>query len=137
MAFMEVQPLREPPPDPTSGKVFRADLLVHHPIAGELCLVMPEELLREIAAGIYGAPAEELERGKLCDILNEMLNTIAGLFLSRVLPHNQTFDLGIPKISESNCQPLDPTLLQWHFRADEGCFHLSAGGDAWRRLIRD
>jgi len=66
-----------------------------------------------------------------------MLNTIAGVFLSRVLPHNQPFALGLPETSETSCQQLDPTLLHWHFRTDEGYFCLSAGGEAWRTLIRD
>lgn len=135
MAFMDVQPLTEAHDCQGHQRVFRARLLVNNPIAGELCLIMPEELLGEIAAGIYGAPPTELEPQKLRDILNEMLNTIAGLFLSRVLPHNQTFELGLPEISETNCQQLDPTLLHWHFRADAGFFCLSAGGDAWCTLI--
>ncbi|MDO3378092.1 chemotaxis protein CheX [Geoalkalibacter halelectricus] len=135
MAFMDIQPLRVPHDCDGHARVFRASLLVKDPLQGELCLIMPEELLREIASGIYAAPPEELPRRKLSDILTELLNTIAGLFLSRALPANQTFELGLPEITEVNCREIEPTLLQWHFQADAGHFCLSAGGDSWNQLL--
>ncbi|KIH77579.1 Chemotaxis phosphatase CheX [Geoalkalibacter ferrihydriticus] len=137
MAFMDIQPLREPHDCQSHERVFRARLLVKDPLQGELYLLMPEELLREIAAGIYAAPPQDLASAKLSDILTELLNTIAGLFLARVLPANQTFELGLPEIGEIECRKLEPTLLQWHFQADRGHFCLGAEGDSWRRLLSE
>lgn len=135
MAFMPVELLTEPHDCRNHTQVFRAGLLVKDPLQGELYLVMPEDLLREIASGIYAVATQEVSRPKLVDILNEMLNTIAGLFLTRVLPRHQPFELGLPVINEVACGEIEPMLLQWHFRVDCGHFCLSAGGNAWEQII--
>ncbi len=136
MAFMEVRPLEHEHDCQGHPGVLCATLLVHDPVQGELCLFMPESLLRQIAAGIYGRAADEVSEQKLRDILTELLNTIAGLFLTAILPAEQTFELGLPSLGEASGQELGPPVLRWHFQIDHEYFCISVSGSRWQQLAQ-
>lgn len=134
MAFMEARSLQAPHDCQGHAAVFCANLLVLDPIQGELVMFMPEALLKEIASNIYARPEGELSDKMLSDLMNELLNTIAGLFLGELLPQDQTFGLGLPTISRDECHELEPPVERWHFQVDGQYFCLSAGGSGWQKF---
>jgi hypothetical protein len=97
-------------------------------------MFMPEALLKQIAGNIYALPEEDLSDRMLADLMNELLNTIAGIFLSELLPSDQTFGLGLPSISRDEFHELEPPVERWHFQVDGRHFCFSAGGSAWRKF---
>jgi chemotaxis protein CheY-P-specific phosphatase CheC len=134
MAFMEARALHEDHDCLGASPIYCANLLVLDPIQGELVMLMPEELLKQIAGNIYALPEEELSDRMLADLMSELLNTIAGIFLSALLPSDQTFGMGLPTISRDECHELEPPVERWHFQVDGKPFCFSAGGSAWQRF---
>jgi CheY-specific phosphatase CheX len=134
MAFMEARALHKEHDCLAPSPVYCANLLVLDPFQGELVMLMPEELLRRIAGNIYALPEEELSDRMLADLMSELLNTIAGIFLSELLPSDQTFGMGLPTISRDECQELEPPVERWHFQIDGRHFCFSARGSAWRKF---
>lgn len=137
MAFMDVRPLEFEHDCQGHPEGFCATLLVHDPVQGELRMFMPESLLRQIAAGIHASAAQDVPEQKLRDIMTELLNTIAGLFLAAILPENQAFDLGLPSLDEVDCRDLGPPVLRWHFQVDHEYFCISVSGAQWQQLAQN
>ncbi len=124
MAFMEIQG--------DTGELTPIDdpvwvtLLVHEPAPGEFRLVLPKALLAAMAGNVYG-PTAQLGEQQLRDLLAELLNTMAGRFLGRILP-GEAFRLGIPQAGKGAPPPADPHACHWRFLAEELPLSLTASG---------
>lgn len=122
LAFMEALPAHEE--SPGNGLGLTAALLVHEPQQGEVRISLPSALLEKISRNLFGHPAEGVAVPDPKDLLAELLNTIAGRFLTELLPPEQPFRIGLPELDPP------PTFAEeacsvWHFRADEHLFTLS------------
>lgn len=134
LAFLEVTPSPEPPvPDENTLWV---DMLVHDPVQGEFRLTVPSQLLALITETLYGQPAAEIPEATRLDLLAELLNTIAGRFLSELLPAETSFKLGLPTLVHSQFPQANPGLA-WNFSAAGLLFSLSASGDSLLQLCHD
>lgn len=125
-AFTEVMPVAVAPP--YDGKARGASLLVHDPVQGEFQLIMENSLLKHLASIVYGPVSGELTEQGEGDFLDELLNTIAGRFLSVILPADKSFTLGIP---ERSCAPFivpTPPVFIWNFVIEGMYFTLLATG---------
>lgn len=100
MAFMEVF-ASDAPFSPEGSDVLTVSLLIHDPQPGELWMTIPRPLLMMVAEGVFALPSEDLGEQILRDLLAEILNTLAGRFLTRLLPPLQSYRLGLPDFEES------------------------------------
>jgi hypothetical protein len=128
MAFMEVLAGSENSDTQLSRAVMSAGLLVNDPVQWEIKLHMPKTLLLKIAEAVYPMLQEETSDNLLNDLLAEILNTIAGLFLGEILPQDQTFTLGLPETGLETTI-FETPLMEWRFSADKEHFSLTAIGD--------
>lgn len=127
-AFTEVMPVEAAP---EYGPEARgASLLVHDPIQGEFQLIMEDSLLKYLAGIVYGAMPGELTELSERDFLDELLNTIAGRFLSAILPADKSFILGIPERFQGPFIVPSPPVLSWNFVVEEMFFTLLATGES-------
>lgn len=94
--------------------ILCATLLVEEPIAAKVYFSCPQKLSWQIAENLYGL--EELSNEVVADMMTELLNTIAGSWLSEVIP-NQTFTLSIPECCEESYH-LDEDMHEYHFNID-------------------
>lgn len=104
IAFMEVTPSDSSDIFLTDEEIITTSLMVCSPVECNFKLSMPKNLLIEITQTIY-SPVDNIDNKIidnkiLDDTLSEILNTIAGRFLNKVLPENQEFKLGVPEIIE-------------------------------------
>lgn len=127
MAFMEVV-RDECPPSSLSVEVLSARLAIHEPTAGEVHLTMPHSLLAQVAEAAYALPAEALEEQILRDLLAELLNTIAGRFLTLLLPPEQSYRLGLPELEDADAPAPGATDHLWNFRMEDNRFTLRIRG---------
>lgn len=107
-----------------------ASLLVHDPVQGEFQLIMEHSLLKYLAGIVYGPVSGGLNEQGEGDFLDELLNTIAGRFLSVILPADKSFTLGIP---ESFCAPFtvpSPPVFIWNFVVEGMYCTLLATGES-------
>jgi hypothetical protein len=75
-----------------------ASLAVLEPVRGTIQFVMSEHQARDIATAIYGCTDDELTEAMLKDATAELINTVAGQLASTLLPPDQTFSLGLPRV---------------------------------------
>ena len=127
-AFTEVLPVEAAPPYDLEAR--GASLLVHDPVQGEFQLIMENSLLKYLVSIVYGTNFAELAEQSEGDFLDELLNTIAGRFLSVILPADKSFTLGIP---ERFCAPFiepPPPVFLWNFVVEGMYFTLLATGES-------
>jgi CheY-specific phosphatase CheX len=91
-----------------------ATLLVKEPVAAKVYFSCPQSLSWKIAENLYGL--EELSSEVVADMMSELLNTIAGSWLSEVIP-NQKFTLSIPQ-SCDEMYHVDKEMYEYHFNID-------------------
>ena len=91
-----------------------ATLKIDQPLKAAVSFFVPQELAWSIAENLYGA--EELSMELVTDMIGELLNTIAGKLLSKVLP-DQEFSLTIPQAT-SLAQAAGPGSFHYYFNID-------------------
>lgn len=128
MTFMEAVPAESG----AEGESLTAGLLIHDPFQAELRLTLPLTLLGKVGESVYALPVENLEEQILCDLLAEILNTIAGRFLTAFLPPEQNYRLGLPEFGEEGVLP-DTEEKCWFFRMENELFTLRVRGEALLR----
>lgn len=94
-----------------------ASLRVLEPKPGILSLAMPRSTAVEISKNLYSIAGNELSEGIVRDVACELLNTISGRVMKRILPAECVFHLGLPEMIDP---PVDPrcTFVQCSFLAD-------------------
>jgi len=97
MAFMMVTNEAENPETIKSDECLKTSLLILEPYPGELGLVMSKKLLSKIAVSVYSLGEEEITENILIDVISELLNTITGSLIRRILPDNFEYELGLPE----------------------------------------
>ena len=94
-------------------------LLVHDPVQGEIRLAMPVTLLKKLTANVFALEDEEIDQAQMDDILNELLNTIAGLFMTNLLEDDQQYKLGLPELGQGDMPETDADTIVWKLMTSE------------------
>mgnify|MGYP004702402949 CR=1 FL=1 len=135
MAFLEVLPGSAAAWDPLAEPPLGVCLPLLAPVQGVLRLRVPRSLLNTMAATLFLRREEEVDETLRRDLAAELINTLGGRFLSRLLSPEQPFQLGLP-------QPLLPPLTEgeqpgatWYFKAENLTFALEARGQALLGLL--
>ncbi len=131
MAFMEVSQEVEEARSYPAEEMAASRLLIHDPIQGELYLLMPKPLLSKIVSSVYNLPVEELTEQMLLDLLGELINTVAGLFLNAYLPGDQTYNLGLPEQVPVGQGDSTFEMQRWDFQVENDLFSLALAGDGF------
>lgn len=131
MAFMEAcrdltDAVRYP-----SEEIIGSRLLIHDPVQGEFYLLMPAPLLQKISSSVYLVPEEELSDQMQLDMIGELINTAAGLFMNAFLPKDRTYSLGLPENRVAAPEDLPCVMKQWDFQAENMVFSLVLAGDGF------
>lgn len=118
MAFVEVteQPIDNP--KPLGEGVNWVSMLIHDPFQGEIRLAMTAFLLRELTANMFGLETDEISQSQQEDIIAEILNTLTGLFMTKLLPDDQTYQLGLPEHGTGEFPPVDEDSIAWNLEID-------------------
>lgn len=129
MAFTEVLTHFDPDYAIPEAELAWTSLLITDPVQGEIRLAMSKSLLEKLTATIYTLEPEEISPAQSKDILNELLNTIAGLFMTALLEDDQTYAIGLPQIGEGPLPEPEENAIAWKLMtADEDPLQLVAVG---------
>ncbi len=138
MAFMEVLEHPDKTCEIPSNELAWASLLIHDPVQGELRLAIPQPLLCTLTGNIFGMDEEDVTPEQQNDILNELLNTIAGLFMTNLLATDQKYQLGLPEQGEGDLPEPDADTVVWKLMtSDEDPLQLFAVGASLVALNND
>lgn len=96
-----------------------ASLVIKDPVQGEIRLALPASALTQLTATIFALDPSEVDESKKKDILHELLNTVAGLFMTKLLPEHQTFDIGLPESGQDDLPPIDQDTLIWRLQTGD------------------
>lgn len=129
MVFMEIVEERGTPREIPAADLVWSSLLINDPIQGEIRLAVPTGLLKKITSNVFGIDDEEVTTSQAYDILNELLNTIAGLFMTKLLPENQQYNIGLPNLEAGTLPDIDEHTVVWHLiNSDDEPLKIQAAG---------
>ncbi len=119
MVFMEAMEHFDPSYQIPADEVAHNSILINDPIQGEIVLSMTKNLLRKITGHIFTLDDDKIEKAQMDDILNELLNTIAGLFMTKLLADNQEYRIGLPEFTNENLPEVDANTIVWKLMTSE------------------
>ncbi len=90
---------------------------------------IPSDVVLDITKDLYGWMEEEDPAETIIqDALAELINTIAGRIMTRLIHEDISFELGLPDTGSHQHAPSDTAIL-YHFRINEQIFSLIMEGD--------
>lgn len=101
-------------------------LAITEPFTGSLTMPVSKKFLAHIAEALFSMPVEEIDEAKMEDLLSELLNTIAGSFMTQTLHEDTSFRLGIPDHVPSTCLPSSLSAVKWNFKVEDNSFAIIA-----------
>nr|WP_320050068.1 chemotaxis protein CheX [uncultured Desulfuromonas sp.] len=102
MAFLDVDDSSEEEIAELDTKNLSVTLMITKPILMEMRLEMDQELLLQVVETVYTMDREDITEQQVEDLLAEFLNTLAGRFMTELLPADQTFSLNLPEINNDD-----------------------------------
>ena len=135
MLFMEVLPADVPEP---GRDALWARVPVLEPVAGGVTLLCPPGLARALADALtMGCPGGDLAPEIACrvalgaerlhlDALAELVNTLAGRLLGRIVPERQAFRLGLPETGTGHSS--GGVFETFGFLVGDSAFHVRVSG---------
>jgi hypothetical protein len=118
MVFMEVIEERGTPTNIPTAELTWSSMLINDPVQGEIRLAMPAGLLKKISGNVFGIDEEDVTTSQADDIINELLNTIGGLFMTKLFP-NQEYQIGLPSLAAGKLLDVDEHTVIWHLINDD------------------
>lgn len=138
MVFMDIIEERGTPGNIPAEHLARCSLLISEPVQGEIHLAVPSELLQKITGNVFGIDDEEVTTSQAYDILKELLNTIAGLFMTSLLPRDQEYKIGLPNIAAGDLPEADEDMVAWHLiNSDDDPLKIYAFGESLVALYKN
>jgi len=137
MAFMIVESAPEQAAAAEAEEPIRAALLICAPQPGEMRLLMPRKTAAALAQALYNVAEAEITDAMLNDVTGELLNTIGGSIMQKLLPGECPFELGLPEIGPQAFLACDDPPLRCSFSVDGNPFEFMASMDLMLRLAAD
>lgn len=128
MAFVEVTEQSDELGTQVPEDAVWVSILIHDPLQGEVRLAMSETLLTDMTANMFGLEPDEVMGEQKQDIIAEILNTLAGLFMTNLLPDDQTYQLGLPEHGDGPLPEVEEGSVIWHLQVEEQPLLLVASG---------
>lgn len=118
MVFMEVMEHFDRSYEIPAEDLVWNSLLINDPVQGEIRLAMAKTFLEKLTENIFNIDHNEITQPQLDDILNELLNTIVGLFLTNLLEDDQEYKMGLPELGEEELPENDANTIIWKLMTD-------------------
>lgn len=119
MAFVSIEESSKEECQEFDEERLNVHLLVTNPALLEMRLEMPRELLVQIVETMYTMDRDEINNQLVNDLLAEILNTLAGRFMTEALPADQTFSLNLPELTDEVDESPETTRFTYYYLAEE------------------
>jgi CheY-specific phosphatase CheX len=104
MAFEQVDmPQPDNPPQATGEKYFWASLPIIKPLTGRIEIQLSIDYARILAQSLFEGSDNKPTDDLVKDAVAEVLNTIAGRFMTQLVPPKEEFELGLPNVIIGKC----------------------------------
>lgn len=135
MAFVEVAEQSDEVGITIPTEEIWVSILINNPLQGELRLALPQNLLTTMTADMFSIDSAEVEENQRHDILAEILNTLAGVFMTKLIPDDQTYQLGLPERGEGPIPENEEESLVWNLQIEGSPLLLVANGSGFMSAI--
>ncbi len=115
MTFQPIDEVKDLDEKPDHGeKSFVWSILpIFSPHEGEMLVEIPEDYARNLTQEMFGfEKPEEVSEEMLIDSVAEIVNTIAGKFMTELVPPDQVYTLGLPKAGLGESPELDDVAVR-------------------------
>ncbi len=119
MAFMEVNRTENVLTEAELAKYICSSLTFNATFEGVILLYLTYDLLAQIAEDLYSLDASEITEQVEHDILGEINNTFVGEYLSKIVPENETFTMGLPEVKKNDFSQDDDGKIILHYLVEE------------------
>ncbi len=116
MAFIILNPKDETTGEAGGGRLKWASIEIKEPLRGSLTIALSPTLVSELYKTLF--LGEEEGQHDIDDLLKEMVNTLAGRCMNGLVPEDELFSLGMPRVGEG--APETGQGRVFHFQTDEG-----------------
>lgn len=121
MAFAEVVESGVSHLPPLTGEGDRlVALALLSPLRGRLLMLVDGPLAKSLTENMYGVDRQEITADMEADAMAEVLNTVAGRAMSRLVPPHQQFAIGLPEPARGQAYSGHEIMLTLYFDVD-GC----------------
>lgn len=104
MAFEQVDiPESDIPVQAGDEKYFWASLPIIKPLSGRIDIQLSVDYARLLAKSLFEGSDNEPTDDLVKDAVAEVLNTIAGRFMTQLVPSKDEFELGLPNVIMGEC----------------------------------
>jgi len=135
MAFIEVAEHYDQDYEIPANDLVWAYLMILDPLQGELRLALPKSALRELTGAVFSLEDTDISQTQMDDILHEILNTVAGLFMSNLLPDSQQYKIGLPEQGSGELPKNDEDTICWKMiTSDENALQIYLCGASFIEL---
>ncbi|MEA3363393.1 MAG: chemotaxis protein CheX [Thermodesulfobacteriota bacterium] len=129
MLFLEVMEHFDRSYEIPAEELVWNSLLINDPVQGETRLAMSKTTLKKLTGNIFGIDDDEITQAQMDDILNELLNTIVGLFMTNLLADDQEYKIGLPEQGEDELPEIDENTIVWKLMtSDEDSLQIFVSG---------
>ena len=112
-----------------------ASILIMKPLRGEMVLAFSSAYAKQLTETIYGdMGAGETPDIAVHDAIAEIINTVAGRFLERLLPSDREFELGLPNTGWSDPPDVENEVIRLDFNLGGRTVTAIVGGEDFDSL---
>lgn len=133
MAFIEVLKADTITPYDEHMARLRVAILINSPFPGEICMVLPVALASLFVQNMYSIEEQDLTDSIKNDVLGEILNVVAGCLMSRIMPVDQSYQLGLPEIGNDVFLQTELNAKSIEFNAEGYPFWILLVGDTFEK----
>jgi len=133
IGFMEVEYSEDEVPYNMGVERIRVDILVEAPFPGEIRLIIPRDLGMEVTGNLHSFDSKEVTTKQLSDLLAEVLNVIAGRFMSKIVSPAIPFKIGLPSLGQNVFLSTQASQATFHFEMEGKPFWVVLVGEGFFR----
>jgi len=106
-----------------------ARLPVLNPVKGEVILLISRSVATSVTKDIYTAEEESITEEIILDAVSELINTLTGCFIKRLIKEDEDFELGLPESNSGVFIETDTNFLSQTYRIGEKILRVIVGGE--------
>ncbi len=136
MAFEQAFPLDETPDDWQNTNCIHTTIHIEEPLEGTLILIASKQCAEEIAMNIVGPPEDDSPIGDsmIADTLGEIMNTVAGRLMQKLLEGSSDFTLSLPESTFGDCPEIEKEFLVQYYQLADFAIKMVALGSGFETL---
>lgn len=105
------------------------------PLKGNIVILLENEQAQQISESLFGFIEEERSEEIINDAISEVLNTITGCFMKKLIPPDQKFEIGFPKTGRGEYPIPEQLAAEMYYEIGDYIMKAVVGGSEFLKMI--